>query len=140
MSVEENKALVRQALDKFWNAHNLAAADEVFAADLVNHDPAAPNVTGLESLKAFAGVLFAAFPDFHVVINDEIAEGDKVTKLWTLHGTQRGEFQGIPPTGKTVTMTGITVYRIANGKIAELTWSYNMLGLLQQLGAIPAPA
>jgi steroid delta-isomerase-like uncharacterized protein len=97
-------------------------------------------VTGLEGLKAYAGMLFAAFPDFHVVIDKEVAEGDLVAKVWTLHGTQLGEFQGIPPTAKSVTMSGITIYRIANGKIAELTWSYNMLGLLQQLGAMPVPA
>jgi steroid delta-isomerase-like uncharacterized protein len=140
MSTEENKTIVRRAVEEFWNAHNVAAAEMLYAADLANHDPLSPAVTGLEGLKAFAGALFAAFPDFHVVIDDEVAEGDKVAKLWTLHGTQRGEFQGIPPTGKPVTMTGITVYRIAKGKIAELTWSYNMLGLMQQLGAIPAPA
>jgi steroid delta-isomerase-like uncharacterized protein len=140
MSIEENKTIVRQTLEGFWNAHDVAAADKFFAADLANHDPLAPNVTGLEALKAFAGTLFAAFPDFHVVIDDEVAEGDKVAKIWTLHGTQQGEFQGIPPTGKSVSMNGITVYRIANGKIVDLTWSYNMLGMMQQLGAIPVPA
>ncbi len=140
MSIEENKTVVREALEGFWNARDVAAADKFFAADLVNHDPAAPNVTGLEGLKAYAGMLFAAFPDFHVVLDDMVGEGDKVAKLWTLHGTQQGEFQGIPPTGKAVTMTGATLYRIAEGKIVELTWSYNMLGLLQQLGAIPVPA
>ena len=140
MSIQDNKIIVRRVLEEFWNAHNVAAADELFAADLANHDPVSPDVTGLESLKAFAGILFAAFPDFHVVIDDEVAEGDKVAKIWTLHGTQRGEFQGIPPTGKAVTMRGITVYRIANGKVVDLIWSYNMLGMLQQLGAIPTPA
>jgi steroid delta-isomerase-like uncharacterized protein len=140
MSTQENKTIVHQFLEKVWNAHDVAAADEFFTADFVNHDPASPNVTGVEELKAFARALFAAFPDFHVVIDDEVAEGDKVAKIWTLHATQQGEFQGIPATGKSVTMKGITVYRIANGKIAELTWSYDMLGLLQQLGAIPVPA
>jgi steroid delta-isomerase-like uncharacterized protein len=140
MSLERNKTIVRRLLERFWNAHDVAAADEFFAADMVNHDPVAPAVTGLEGLKGYASLLFTAFPDFHVVIDQELAEGDKVAKVWTLQGTQLGEFQGIAPTGKSVTMSGITIYRIAGGKIAELTWSYNMLGLLQQLGAMPVPA
>ncbi len=140
MSTEENKVLVTRALIVFWNEHNPESAAQFYAPDLVNHDPQSPQVTNLEGLKMYAQALFAAFPDFHVVMHDEIAEGDKVAKTWSISGTHQGVFEGIPPTGKHVTMSGITVYRIADGKIAELTWSYNLLGLLQQLGAIPVPA
>jgi steroid delta-isomerase-like uncharacterized protein len=140
MSTEENKKLIQRELEEFWNAHDVAAADKFYAADMVNDDPVVPAVTGLEGLKAYAGMLFAAFPDLHVVTDELFAEGDKVAKAWTLHGTQQGEFQGIPPTGKSVTMTGIKLYRIVDDKIAQVTWSYNMLGLMQQLGAIPVPA
>ena len=140
MSIKENKELIEKLLEKFWNDHNIAAADELVARDLVNHDPAAPTVTGLEGLKAYAGMLFTAFPDFHVAIDDMVGEGDKVAKAWTLSGTHEGDFMGIPPAGKSISMSGVTIYRIANGKIAELTWSYNMLGLMQQLGAIPTPS
>jgi steroid delta-isomerase-like uncharacterized protein len=139
MSTAENKALVRRAIEEVWNAHNVSAVDDLYAADLANHDPLNPEVTGLGGFKAWVGAVFAAFPDLHVVIDDMVAEGDKVAKAYTLHGTQNGEFQGIPPTGKSVAMNGITIYRIADGKIAELTWSYNMLGVMMQLGAIPAP-
>ena len=139
MSTEENKALVRQAIEKVWNAHNVAAVDDLYAAGLVNHDPLNPEVTGLEAFKAWVSAVFSSFPDLRVVVDDMVAEGDKVAKVYTLHGTQKGEFQGIPPTDKPVAMNGITIYRIADGKIAELTWSYNMLGLMMQLGVIPAP-
>ncbi len=140
MSIEENKVLVWRALEMFWNTHNPETGAEFYAPDLINNDPQAPQVTNLEGLKAYAHVLFTAFPDFHVVMHDEIAEGDKVAKVWSISGTHQGDFQGLPPTGKHVAMSGITVYRVVNDKIAELTWSYNLLGLLQQLGAIPVPA
>jgi steroid delta-isomerase-like uncharacterized protein len=80
----------------------------------------------------------AAFPDTRMTIEDEIAEGDKVVIRWTIRGTHKGEYMGIAPTGKEVTVTGISVYRIERGKIVE-DWSNNdMLGMLQQLGAIPS--
>jgi steroid delta-isomerase-like uncharacterized protein len=139
MAKKENKAIVRRAIDEFWNVHDLGAVDSLYAADFVNHDPLAPEVTGLEAFKAWAGGVFAAFPDLHVVIDDMVAQGDKVGKVYTLTGTHKGELMGIPPTGKPVTMTGISIYRIAGGKIAEMTWSYNMLGTMMQIGAIPAP-
>jgi steroid delta-isomerase-like uncharacterized protein len=140
MSIQENKDVVHQILEKFWNAHDLAAADELIAPDFINHDPVSPGVTDREGLKAYAGALFFAFPDFHVTIDDEVGEGDKVAKIWTVHGTHKNEFQGIPATGKFITVKGITIYRITDGKLVELTWAYNMLGLLQQLGAIPTPS
>ena len=66
-----------------------------------------------------------------------IAEGDQVAKRFTFRGTQTGEFQGIPPTGKSIAMTGITIYRCADGKVAECWWSYDTMGAMQQLGVIP---
>jgi predicted ester cyclase len=82
----------------------------------------------------------AGFPDIRVTIEDQLGEGDQVVTRMTFYGTQRGEFQGLPPTGKSVTFTGINIARIEGGKIAELWSEFDALGVLQQLGAIPAPA
>jgi steroid delta-isomerase-like uncharacterized protein len=139
MSTAENKAIVRRAIDEIWNAHDLGAVDDLYAADFVNHDPLAPEVTGLEAFKAWVSGIFDSFPDIHVAIDNMVAEGGKVAKVHTLTATHTGELMGVPPTGKPVTMMGISIYRIAGGKIAEMTWSYNMLGTMIQIGAIPAP-
>jgi len=139
MSTTENKALVRRAIDEIWNAHNLGAVDDLYAADFVNHDPLAPEVTGLDAFKAWISGVFDSFPDIQVTVDDMVAEGDKVAKVYTLTATHTGELLGVPPTGKPVTMAGISIYRIADGEIAEMTWSYNMLGTMMQVGAIPAP-
>jgi predicted ester cyclase len=72
-------------------------------------------------------------------VEDVVAEDDKVVKRFVFSGTHTGEFAGIPPTGKQVTMRGITLYRLARGKVSEIYWNYDVFGLLQQLGAIPAP-
>ncbi len=84
-------------------------------------------------------MLLEAFPDSQLPVEDQIAEGDKVVTRWTCRATHTGEFQGMPPTGKYTTMTGTTIFRIANGKLVEGWTNADMLGLLQQLGAIPAP-
>lgn len=76
-------------------------------------------------------------PDFHVTMEDVIAEGDKVAGRWTAHGTHEDELVGIPPTGKEATWTGMTIYRLAGGEIVEAWWSRDMLGLLIQLGVVP---
>lgn len=83
-------------------------------------------------------MLYKAFPDYHVTVEDQIAEGERVVTRWTCHGTHEGEFQGMPPTGKKMAMSEITIFRIANGKLVEGWSNLDMLGALQQLGAIPA--
>jgi steroid delta-isomerase-like uncharacterized protein len=139
MSTEELKAIVRRDVEEFWNARNLAKVDEFFAPTYANHEPNAPQVRDLAAFKQYAAALFAAFPDLHVTIEDMVAEGDQVAKRYSITGTHRGEWLGLPPTGKPATITGITIYRIADGKIVECWWSYDALGMLQQLGVIPVP-
>lgn len=136
MSAEEMKAMVDRA-EELWNTGDLAIADEIYAADFVNHDPGAPDVVNLESYKGFIAAVRAGMPDFHVTMEDMIAEGDEVAGRWTAHGTHEAELVGIPPTGKEATWTGMTIYRFAGGKIAEAWWSRDMLSLLIQLGVIP---
>ncbi len=90
--------------------------------------------------RMYMTAVLAAFPDLHVTPEDVIAEGDSVVARLTSRGTHQGEFQGIPPTGKQITLTGIEVFRIADGTIAERWGEFDFLGLLQQLGVIPSPA
>ncbi len=82
--------------------------------------------------------MVAGFPDGKWILDDAVAEGDKVAVRYTFRGTHQGELLGIPPTGKQVTMTGINIYRIVNGQFAEIWESYDKFGLLQQLGVLPA--
>jgi steroid delta-isomerase-like uncharacterized protein len=140
MSVEDNKAVVRRSIEEGENRADLGVLEDCYATDYVHHDPDNPAVRDWPGLKqAFRGY-FGAFPDGHVVIDDLIAEGDKVVKRWTSRGTHQGEFAGIPATGKQVSYTGTVTYRLAGGKIVEAWWNYDLFGMLQQLGAMPAPA
>jgi steroid delta-isomerase-like uncharacterized protein len=135
MTTEADKALVTRFVDEFWCKGNLAAADELMAPDAVIHQPA---VGGVAGLKAFNTAIRAAFPDWYSTAEELIAEGDRVAERWTGRGTHRGEFQGIPPTGKQVAVPGVVFYRIRDGRIIEFRGSFDMLSMLQQLGVAPA--
>jgi len=137
MSTEENKALMRRWIEAV-NQRNLAVFDELCAPEFVYHD-ASKTMQGLEPYKQFLSMYLTAGPDLHFTIEDEVAEGDKVVTRYTTRGTHLGSFMGIPPTGKHVTVTGIAITRIANGKAVEEWANADDLGLLQQLGVIPAP-
>jgi predicted ester cyclase len=128
MSVEENKALVRRAQGVLWNhTGNLDAAEELFAPDYV------------EDAKQEATNVRRGFPDLESTIEDLIAERDKVVAHWRAQATHRGEYMGIPPTGNRVNFTGISIYRIEGGKIAESWGVSDLLGMMQQLGAVGGP-
>ncbi len=139
MSAQENKALVRRFVDEVQSGGNIDAIDELCSPEFVNHSapPGVPSNT--EGVKQVTAMFRQAFPDSYFTVEDMIAEGDKVATRKTFHGTHQGEFMGIPPTGKQVTFTGIHIFRIAGGKVAEHWLEVDTLGLLQQLGAIPAP-
>ena len=130
MSTEENKTIVCHVIE-VWNEGNYDVWDEVYAINFVNHDPNAPDVSDREGLKQFA--------DLRAVIKDMVAEGDKVAKRFISSGTHTGEYMGIPPTGKEVTIKGTTIYRVAKGKVEECWWSYDALGLMHHLGVSPPP-
>ena len=136
MTLEENKAIVR----RFWSYDpDLQIAEELLAAEFVNHDPA-PGSTGdkADLLQRLAGY-YRAFPDHTITVDDIIAQGDRVVTRWTVHGTHRGELMGIPPTGNEIQVSGITINRVRDGQIVEQWQCENMLGLMQQLGVVPAP-
>ena len=140
MSTEENKALNRRFFEEFWDQKNLAVADELLAPNYVDHTPGSPPglPPGPEGFKQFASVFMTAFPDLRLTLEDQIAEGDTVVTRWTSYGTHTGSLMGIPPTGKSITVTGITITRIPDGKATETWTNFDMLGLLQQIGVVPA--
>lgn len=139
MSAEENKALVRRYVEEVVNQGNLDLLDEIFAPGFVEYGADTDQVSGVEDSKQFFDMLRSGFPDFQGTIEDLFAEGDKVVLRFTFRGTHQGEFMGIAPTAKQVTMSGIDIFRIADGKVVELWGQEDMLGIMQQLGAIPEP-
>lgn len=138
MSTEDNKTNVRRFIEEGWNQGNTAVFDELFAADYLGHDPNGP-LHGPEGFKQYFATYRSAFPDTHLTIEDQIAEGDKVVTRWTATGTHQGPLMGIVPSGKHVTITGITITRVASGKAVEAWVNFDTLGMLQQIGTIPAP-
>jgi steroid delta-isomerase-like uncharacterized protein len=139
---DQNKALARRAIEEVWNQANLAVIDELVAPNATFHDPSVPDgkFTGPAGMKQFIQIYRGAFPDVRLTINDQIAEGDKVCTRWTATGTHKGELMGIAPTGKHATVTGVDIDRYQGGKVVEAWASYDMLGLLQQLGVVPSLA
>ena len=133
MSAEENKALVRRFVEEFWSRGNLAAADELMAADATIHQPEVGNVAGL---KAFNTMMRNAFPDWYSTPEELIAEGDRVAARLTGRGTHQGEFYGIPPTGRRVAVPGVVFYRISGGKIVEFRGQFDAMSMMQQLGVV----
>jgi steroid delta-isomerase-like uncharacterized protein len=136
MPTEDNKALSRRYYEEVWNGGNTALLDEVMAENHVNHAPPAP-VLGREAFKQYVAAYRAAFPDFHLTIEDQLAEGDKVVDRWVVRGTHQGSLMGIPPTGKQATVTGMSIGRFANGKLEETWADFDLLGLMQQIGVVP---
>lgn len=138
MSVEENKEVVRRLYDE-TNRWNLAAMDDLFAADMVDHNPPpVPGLApGLAGIKQAFRIFLDAHPEGTHAIEDMVAEGDKVVVRVTGRGKHTGELMGISPTGKELVMTGIAIYRIAGGKIVERWAEHDLLGLMHQLGIIP---
>ncbi len=124
MSTEENKAVVRRAVEAL-NTRDLGTFDQL--------------IGGPEEWKRRIANLLTAFPDVQLIQEDLIAEGEQVVERWTIRGTHQGHFQGIPPTGKRVTYTGIDIFRIVDGKLVLVGQSVDRLGMMQQLGVIPVP-
>jgi len=136
---EQNKTIERRLIEEVWNRGNFAVVDEMIANDYLGHSSDPDTEThGPAGYKQFYARLRDAFPDFQVTVEDQIAEGDKVVTRWRASGTHRGEFQGIPPTGRQAVITGITIDRIANGKVVEGWTNTDDLGMMRLLGVVPA--
>jgi steroid delta-isomerase-like uncharacterized protein len=137
---DENKAVVRRFLKEIFSEGNLELVDEIFASDYVLHDPVVgEEMRGPEGMKQYVSMYLSAYPDTHFTIEDQISEGDEVVTRWTGQGTHEGELMGIPPTGARVTVTGIELDRVVDGEIQETWVNYDALGMMQQLGVVPAP-
>ena len=138
VSTEQNKAVVLRWFQSF-NDRDLAAEEAARSVDFAAHVPGIPVPLGSEGWTSFIAAFLAGFPDFRLVVEDMLAEGDRVAVRWTFRGTHAGEFLGVAPTGKPVSMSAIEVNRVADGRVVEHWVALDQLGLLHQLGAVPAP-
>jgi predicted ester cyclase len=139
MSTEENKAIVRRLIEEGMNQGKVSVFDELIAPNYVNYDFPTPT-PGREGFKqVIFGLFMTAFPDMHVTVEDEIAESDKVATRGYFSGTHKGEFMGIPPTGKQIHVKYNDMWRVENGELVENWIQMDMPGLMQQLGVAPAP-
>ncbi|GAC1361273.1 MAG: hypothetical protein NVSMB38_45010 [Ktedonobacteraceae bacterium] len=140
MSTEDNKVLARRFHEEIFSQGNIALIDEICDASWTFHDRSYPQrdwPRGPEGARQLVNLYRTAFPDIRFTYEDQIAEDDKVVSCWTARGTHKGDLMAIPPTGKQATITGITIMRIANGKITEDWANFDVLGMLQQLGVVP---
>ena len=143
MSTEENKAMQRRFMEAAFIQGNMDVVDELIAPDYVHHFPDDPEggggggVRGPEGMKELIGSFRSAFPDIEFTIEEQVAEEDKVVMRLTARGTHEGELQGIPPTGRRVTVMGMVMSRSAGGKMVESWELYDNLGMMQQLGLAP---
>jgi steroid delta-isomerase-like uncharacterized protein len=136
-NTEDNKAIVLRYWEEVASKGNLDIIDETCALDYVCHG-ADQDIQSPEGVRQFISILRAAFPDLYVTVEDVIAEGDKVVQRWTGRGTHQGELMGIPPTGNRISVAGITISRFESGKVAEDWEIYDMMGMMQQLDALPS--
>jgi predicted ester cyclase len=140
MTAGPHEALFRRWIDEAWNRGDLAVLDEIVAPGFVRHAPGEPREwRGPEGMKQFITVFRTGFPDLHITVDDVVAAGEKVAYRGTATGTHRGELMGIAPTGKPVTIPYLVLARVAGGRFQEDWLNYDALGMLQQLGALPAP-
>jgi steroid delta-isomerase-like uncharacterized protein len=135
MLTEDNKAIVRRFFAEY-DRGNLDGAAETLATDFVNHQ-SDNTMQNREEFKQLGSAFLKAFPNLQETIEDQVAEGDKVTTRLTFRGTQSGELMGIPPTGRQVTFVALTLDRLVDGKIAERWHLFDTLGMMKQLGVIP---
>jgi steroid delta-isomerase-like uncharacterized protein len=140
MSAEQNKSIVRRWVEEGWNKKNTALIDELYAPNFYQHEAGPEMATSREGLKQFVAMYLAAFPDLTFTIDDLVAEGDKVTWRFVATGTNKGSLMGAPASGKVASVAGIIIFRLENSRMAEAWLSLDTLGLLQQVGIIPAMA
>jgi len=135
----ESIAISRRLIEEVWNNRRLDVANELIAPNPTNPDPNCRYFgKGPEAYKRLVNLYTTAFPDLHITIEDTVSENDKLVISWNVSGTHKGELRGTPPTNKKMSVEGITISRHANGKILESRVSWDALGMMQQLGVVPA--
>jgi steroid delta-isomerase-like uncharacterized protein len=132
-----NKAVVRGCIEEVWNGRRIDLLEQFMAEDVVPH--VGPGITNRDEVKAFITTSLQTFPNFHIAIEDEIAEGDRVVHRNTISGTMQGELLGMPATGKHAAYSGVWIFRVADGEIAEFWGLADVPSMMQQLGLAPAP-
>lgn len=141
MSLDEMKAQSRRLYEEVFGRGRLEAADEIMASDCVNHGPGSPPLAGTEQIKRQAVLLRTAIPDLQVILNDQLAEDDRVASRWTGRGTHRGSLMlptgALPPTGKEISFDEIRIDRFAGGRIVESWFIPDRMTLWQQFGILP---
>jgi steroid delta-isomerase-like uncharacterized protein len=138
MSVEQNKTIIRRTFEEVINQNKSQVITELIATTYVNHNMPTP-VPGPDGFKMVVGMFRTAFPDLHITLEDVLGEGDKVATRGYFTGTHKGDFNGIPATGKKVKVSYSDLWRVQNGKATENWVQIDMMGLMQQLGVIPTP-
>lgn len=140
MSIEQNKTLARRMVEEIFNQGNTNLVDELFAPDYVEREELPPGMPrDREAVKLLIPMMHSAFPDFKATINDLIAEGDKMVLHMTWTGIQKGEWMGIPPTGNSISIGVIDIFRMSEGKFAEHWGLMDSMAMMQQLGVMSAP-
>jgi steroid delta-isomerase-like uncharacterized protein len=135
---EENKAIVRRLMEEVWTNGDLSLVDQLISVNYKHHDTSTPDFgPGPEGERKRATLYRSAFPDLQFIVEDVIAEGETVSIRWTSQGTHRGPLSGIAPSGKKVSVSGITLARFAGGKMVESWVNWDALSLLQQLDVVP---
>jgi steroid delta-isomerase-like uncharacterized protein len=135
----DSKAIVRRLYEDVWNKRKLELVSDIISPSHALHDNNFPGSTvGPEAYRAQMAMYLAAFPDLRFTVEDTVAEKDKVAAYWTISGTHKGELWGVRPTNKKMSLEGITIHHFANGKIIDSYISSDALGLMRQLGIVPA--
>lgn len=139
MSAAHNKQIVARVFEELINQERGEVIDEIFAQDVIVHDPLSGTSQGIDAFKGLMGFFNAAFPGHRVSVEEMIAEGDQVSVLHTHTAHNSGSFMGMPPTGKTVVVNGLELYRLRDGKITEFWRKDDDVSMLMQLGVIAMP-
>jgi len=136
----DNAAIIQRFIDEVINQGRYDVCDEIVAKDFLELDPLPGQRQGREGLKEVIAMFRAAFPDIHWLTDESISSGDKVVTRFTWTGTQRGDFLGIPATGRPVTVKGVVIDRLVDSRMTDSRILMDTFGLMTQLGAIPQPA
>jgi steroid delta-isomerase-like uncharacterized protein len=133
-----SRTIIQRFIEEILNQKKVAVADEIVAEDFIELDPFPGQVQGRQGLKDVLGMFFSGFPDMHWVIEEQIAEGDKVVTRFTWTGSQKGDFMGIPATGKQVKVKGVVIDRVVDGRMVDSRILMDTMGMMQQLGVVPS--
>jgi steroid delta-isomerase-like uncharacterized protein len=136
----DNREKSRRIFEEVWNQRKVEQIDELVATDYVHHDVLSSDQKGVEAYKQFVDLYLNAFPDIRFNIEDEVSDGDTVVIRWAVTGTHNGDLPGLRRTGRPISVTGITIARLRDGKFVESWNNWDALGMMQQLGAVPAEA